>query len=266
MSTTISGIIINDSDYHSILQGIGYPALSEDDIYTIISKEQIEELVIEPALEDYYKFFPHRIPVQFQVSGSGAMNEYNIPTTVSGQVIGVLQAKFVPQSSSVPGQSLMDAGSFYQNAFFSASQVLGLGGSAFGVGSSYGTPYGYGQESLVYLKRFLTSSIESSNKVYYYKYDPYTKKLYYKTNISGVFYFELGITDNNIDNIQFDKKRSFLDYCKGKIKLTVAETLSLIELDLPATLNVDLLQDKGEKLVEDTLNYWRESSSFMGMR
>ena len=261
----IKQVTISDSDYHNILTAIGYPALSEEDIYSIITKDQIMELILEPSLEDFYKFFPKKIPIDVSVAGSGAISEYNVGDT-TGIVLGVLQAKFIPQSSSVPGQSLMDVGSFYQNPFFSASQVLGINGSAYGIGNSYGTPYGYGQETIIYLKRFLTSSIESSNKVYWYKYDPNTNILSYKSNISGKFYFELGMTDSNIDNIQFTKKRSFIDYCKGKLKLQIAETLSLIELDLPASLNQDALKDQGDKLIDDNLTYWRESSSFFGMR
>ena len=262
---TIDNILISDSDYHRILTAIGYPALDEDTVYSIISKEQIMELVIEPALEDYYKFFPVRVPMEFAVSGSGAMNSIVVDDS-KGIVLGIIECKFIPQSSSVPGQSLMDASSFYQNAFYSASQVMGIGGSAYGIGSSYGTPYGYGQETIIYLKRFLTSSIESSNKVYWYKYDPQSHTLYYKNNISGKFYFNIGMTNNNLDNIQFDKKKSFLDYCKGLLKKQVAETLSLIELDLPATINQDSLREDGDKLLEDNLNYWRESSSFIGLR
>jgi hypothetical protein len=235
----IENIQISDADYHSILAGIGYPALDEDSIYSIITKEQIKELVIEPSLEDYYKFFPKRDTVTVASPGSGAIASFDC-TTISGiqaPIIGIIKMQFIKQSSSTPGQSIMDNGSFYPNAFFSASQVISVGGSNFGVGSQYGSPYGYGQESIVYLKRFYTSSVESSNKVY-----------------------------PDIDNIQFTKKRSFINYCKGKLKLQVAETLSLIELDLPAQLNQDALQDKGEKLIEDELTHWRESSSIFGLR
>jgi hypothetical protein len=264
----IENIQINDPDYHSVLAGIGYPALDEDSIYTIISKEQIEELIIEPSLEDYYKFFPVRSTIDVSSAGSGAVNSFDC-TTISGvitPIIGIIKMQFISQTSSTPGQSIMDAGSFYQNPFFSASQIYSMGGSNFGVGSTYGTPYGYGQESIVYLKRFFAKSIESSNKVYWYKFDKNRNLLYYKSNISGRFVFDVASVDPNIDNIQFDKKRSFLNYCKGKLKCHVAETLSLIELDLPATLNADALQDKGEKLIEDELTYWRESSSFFGLR
>jgi hypothetical protein len=250
------------------LAGIGYPALDEDTIGTIITKEQISELILEPALEDYYKFFPKRIPLELSVGGSPAINSYLIPNTItsSGVVIGVINVKFVSQSSAVVGTStqMMD-GIFYGNPFASAFNVNSVGGNSMGVGS-YGTPFGYGFESIQYLKKFYAKSVESSNKVYWYNFDRYTNTLKYKSNIAGKFYFELGVTDSNIDNIQFDKKRSFIKYCKGLLKIQVAETLSLIELDLPATLNSDALQDKGEELVKEQLTYWAESSSIIGMR
>jgi len=264
MTTAISGLIISDKDYYNILSAIGYPAVDENSIYDMITQNQIYDQVIEPSLEDYYKFFPHIIPYNYYSSGANSVSTVNISTT-SGNIIGLANMKFVPQSSILGQNSLMDNGQFYANPFFSASNVMSVGGNSFGVGS-FGTPFGYGFETNVYQRRFYAKSIESSNKVYYYKFDKYTNTLYYKSNIAGSFYFEFGITDNDFNNIQFDKRQSVLRYIKGNLKLKLAEILGMIELDLPANIDTDKLEEKGKDMVEKEIKYWEEVSSIPGGR
>jgi len=262
---TIDNIIISDKDYFNILKAIGYPVITEDTLSYLMTKEQIIDLVIEPSLETYYTHFPKRVPLSINSSGSNAIIALTTTDGVPENSFGVARAQFIPQSAAQPGLNPMDNSVFYQNPFYSASQVFSTNGMMGGPGM-YGTPFGYGFETIRYQRMFYTKSLESSNKVYWYKFDVAAKTLYTKSNIGGSFYFELACVDSNIDNIDFIKKQSFLNYCKGMLKTQISEILGLVEMDLPIQLDATRLKEDGDKLIEDNLLYWRESSSIFGTR
>jgi hypothetical protein len=273
--------IISDSDYNQILGAIGYPVIDNDTFSFLMDKDAILDTVIEPALEMYYSYHPFRFPIKLASTGANSM--LSIPTIQEGQTVnpdiptlpkeflGIMRAQFVTSTSSSPNaNNPLEQGYFYGNPFFTASQVLSSGssyGGGYGSGGGYGTPYPLGFENDIYQRRFYLKSIESSNKVYWFKYDPQTKTLYAKSSISGMFYWEIATYNNDVSTIQMGmQKQSFIKYCKGALKLRLAEILGLTESDLPVSIDRDILIDSGDKMMEEALNYWQETASIAIMR
>jgi len=261
----IDNLQISDKDYNFILTAIGYPVIDEETLNYLITKEDVEELVITPALETFHQYFPKRVPLVFQSTGTSS-----VLTKTSAELpknaFGILSAQFVTQSASSLGIGAMDSGVFYQNPFYSNAQVYSSGGGSIGGMSMFGVPFGYGFETQRFQKMFYAKSLEASTKVYWYRYDPSTRSLSYKSNLIGNFYIDFATLDENIDNIDFTKKRSFLRYCQGALKVQIANTLALVDTQLPVQLNKELLKTDGDDLMEKEVNYWQEASTIPTMR
>lgn len=261
----IDNVLISERDYNNILTAIGYPVIDTETLSYLITEDQIKDLVIAPALETFFQFFPKRTPISISAAGTTGVQE--IKENIPSNAFGIVSLQFVSQSASSLGVSVMDAGLFYQNPFFTSSQIYSMG-SGGGVGGTavYGVPFSYGFETQRFQKLFYAKSLEASTKAYWYRFDPATKTLFLKSNLAGNFYVDFACLENNVDNIDFTKKQSFLRYCKGALKLQIADTLSLVETELPVQLNKDLLKEDGNSLIEKELQYWQEASTIPAMR
>lgn len=257
----IDNILVSDRFISEIKKVIGYPVINEE-FSSILSDDDIKSLVIAPTLETFYTFFPIKQPMEISVSGGELLNEIQCPENT----LGLVRAQFVSQSSTIQG-NLMQTGSFYGNPFFSASQVLSQGASAFSAGAGrFGTPFKYSFETSTYQRKFYTESIEGSNKAYRINYNENSNTLEVKSSIAGIFYIELALWSNDTDLIPMRRRQYVIKYAQGLLLQHFSGILKLSEADLPSSLDADFLNDKGNELLEEVLTYWREASSFQTMR
>lgn len=259
MTSYISNINISDRTLNEIKKAIGFPVI-QDEFSFIMTEEQIKELVIAPALETFYTYFPLMSSMSIASTGSEAVAEADAPENT----IFLMRRQFVPQSSALGGASLLQQGMFYGNPFYSASQVLSRG--SYGSGGNYGTPFSYGNDLNTYQRRFYSESVESSNKVYYIKFDEQTNKVSYKSSIPGTFYFEFGLWSNDTEKIPMHRRQAFIKYAQGLLMKEFANILSFTESDLPVSIDKDYLSDQADKKMEESLQYFREASFIPVMR
>lgn len=249
-------IEVSDAFVNSVLKGVGYPVITLEQIEFIYSKEQIIQLIIEPCLETFYTYFPMVTDVTINSSG-GSLILHNAPENM----LGIIHTSFVPNSSAGSG-SKMQSGQFYQNPFFSASQVVSVGGTY----SSYGTPFDYGNSLNIYQRKFYQKSMESQNTVYTATFDERENMLKCKSSISGVFVIKCGCYDPIVANIPKRLQKHFVTYCKGTLMKEFSNIVNLANMDLPLEINADDLSDKGGDIVEAELEYFTENSTCTVMR
>jgi hypothetical protein len=255
-------LTINDTTYNQILTAIGFPVVDQETINPFLTKENIKEYVIKPALVEFSTYFPQRQEISIPVSGTNGVAYYN--TDISDRAFSMYYYKFSPASTTTGNGGIMSQGSFYLNPFFSASQVLSIGGP--GATSRYGTPNSYGSEFNLYQQRFFNRSIESMNKVYYAKWDDQNRRLEIKSSLTGSFEITLALMNTDVEDIEYNRRQSFIRYCKGALKLQLVEILGLSQTDLPVSIETSDLKDDGKELIEKELEYWREASVFPIMR
>jgi hypothetical protein len=255
-------LTINDSTYNQILTAIGFPVVDQDTINYLLTKDQIKDYVIKPALVEFSTYFPQRQEISIPVSGTNGVAYYN--TDISDKAFSMYYYKFSPASTTTGNGGIMNQGSFYANPFYSASQVLSIGGA--GSASGYGTPYPRGREQILYQQKFYQKSIETANRVYYAKWDDQNRRLEIKSSLTGSFEIILALINTDVEDIEYNRRQSFIRYCKGALKLQFAEILGLSQTDLPVSIETSDLKDDGKELMEKELEYWREASLFPVMR
>lgn len=249
----ISNIKISEKTFNEIKSVLGYPVITSefDDIMT---PEHIKEYAIAPAMETYFTYFPVIHSMEYPASGSSALETIEAPDNT----LGLLKYQFIPQSSSSGGANLMQQGMFYGNPFYTSSQVVSKG--SYGLGGSFGTPFGYEKELFTYQNRFYNKSLESSNKVVFIRYDDNTNSVELKSNLPGVFHIELALFSNDVEVIPIRKRQKFIEYAQGKLLKKFANILKISESDLPSSLDSDYLNDEGDRLIEQAEEYFREAS------
>lgn len=251
MITRLENIIISDKDFNEIRKAIGYPVITNEFDY-IATEEQIKEYSIAPALQEFYRWFPIKKPLEIQVSS-------NVPTEIECEedTIGILLQQFIPSSSSLSSMGdVMNNGIFLGNPFASANQLSMMNQFSRG----FGTVFNYEFSNFVYQNRFLNESTEAMNSGYYINYDEIQNKVTVKSLLPGVFYLELATVDSDVSKIPFRLKQSFIKYAQSVLLENFVYILGLSETELPSTIDVDRLKEKSDQLKEEVLTYWREAS------
>jgi hypothetical protein len=251
---------IDDFTFNQIFSAVGYPVVDETTFEHLLTKEQIKDLVIKPALVEFCTFFPQKQQFNVTVTGTGSEQYYN--TDISDYAFALFSYKFSPASTTISNGSLMSQGGFYANPFYSASQVISIGGG--GTINRYGTPFPFGAEQNIYQQRFYQKSVETMNKVYYTKWDDVNKRVILKSSLAGSFEVTLALIQPNVEEIDYRRRSSFIRYCQGKLKL--ANILGLSQTDLPVQIESADLRDDGKDLIDKELEYWRQASAFPIMR
>lgn len=249
---------ISDLHYNQIMATIGFPVIDDTIFSHLMTKDQVIDYVIKPALYDFSTYFPEQEQHIIPVSGGGGIGNL-LTTDIGEKAFAIANYKFVPSSSTWQNSGLMSNGTFYDNPFYSAAQVVSIGGYSV---SRYGTPFPYGHDSIIYQNRFFQKSLESMNKVYYAKWKSREREVEYKSTIAGTFEINLALLHTNVDEIDPRWQQSFIKYVQGKLRIQLSNILALSQSDLPVQIDTDTLQSKGEELVNDQLQYWREASSF----
>jgi hypothetical protein len=249
---------ISDLFYNQIMSTIGYPVIDDTIFAHLMTRQQVIDTVIKPSLFDFSTFFPDQEQHIVSVSGGGGLG-YLTATDFSDLVFAIANYKFVSSSSTWQNSGLMSQGSFYNNPFYSAAQVVSTGGST---SSRYGTPYGYGHENNIYQGRFYQKSVENMNKVYYAKWKPKDRQVEYKSSIAGTFEINLAVMNTNVDDIDPRWQRSFLKYTQGMLRVQLSNILSLSQSDLPVSIDTDSLRQVGDEMIEKEKTYWSEAGSF----
>jgi hypothetical protein len=257
----IGNILVSDRTLNEIKMAIGYPVI-KDEFKFIMDDDQIKELVIAPSLETYFQYFPILERIVINIGGGMSTGEYPTPT----ETLGVIRSQFVPQTNTI--FSNLNNNNFYANPFATANSVLSIGGRG-GSGGGYGrfgTPNTYGSDLFNYQNRFLVDAQEAMNRVWYLQYDEQQNKVFYKSVTPGTFYFELAKWSRDVETVPIQKRQSFINYTRGMLKKSFANILGMTEGDLPVSIDVDNLNDEGDRLIENEINYWREASSIPMMR
>jgi hypothetical protein len=258
MATYITNITIAEKTLNEIKKAIGYPVIQSEYDF-VMDEDAIKDYIIGPALEEYFQYFPILENRELASAGSNSMVTIDAPDNT----FGIFRHQFIPQSSGLPTNNLMNQGIFYDNPFASANNVLTRGGAG---GSSFGTPFSYDRNLHTYQNRFYAKSIEAMNKVYFWEYHDDTNKLDLKASIPGAWYIQFAKFSNNVDSIPLRKRQSFIRYAQGMLMKQFSFILGLTNGELPVQINYDMLEDKGEKLVEESITYWRESSMIPTIR
>lgn len=241
-------IQIPDPVFGQILSVVGYPFVtvapdSIDDTkgYDLeLTSRQIKEIIIKPALQDYFRWFPIELTTTQSVSSN-----FEIPFPNSD----VFSVKDVRLNTNMfqygpTGNALVD------ERFISTNNMHSRG--------MYGTRNDYGFSTARIARRSETQAFIDTNKAFKWRVIENQRKLTGFSNVAGTIEITWAMKSDTWDYVAFSQQSDVVKLCQGKILEYFGRLRQqLIAPDSPAELNGDTLIERSKELLEEVYDKWK---------
>lgn len=205
-----------------------------------LTKPQIEEFIIKPALREYYRWFPIETYTTQSVSGPF---EFPFPTAY------VFSARDVRLTTNLmnygpTGNALVD------------ERFIQSSGGLYGRGM-YGTRNDYGMATARISRRVEMQSFIDKNKTFKWHVIENQKKITGFSNVAGTVAITWASWSDSWDYVAFSQQQDVIKLCQGKV-LEYFGNLRLQDNvpDAPVELNGQALIDKSEELIKEVYDKW----------
>jgi hypothetical protein len=229
-------VSISEVDRRMIYSAMGYPVVQPEDLE--ISPEDVDAVVLRPALMDYFSYFPIKNVQEVEVNSN-----YSIPfprfTTVS-----VIDARIVPNSgvANVPTLS----------PFMNERNWSIAAGGLFGQGQ-YDTEM---MEAKLLNRRYIQAS-QNLLVAKLVHVDRNTRTLTGFMNAPAVLRITWADYSLNVDDVDFQKRRDFIKLSKAYLLRTIAAIRSQQDSNTGVEFNIESLTSQADKFEEQSLGRWQ---------
>lgn len=249
-------ITISNSDRNYIYGIIGAPNISITD--TGLMTDQIaDDMVIEPSLREYFRWFAIEKIVNTQISSGDAGTIIPFPDDEAEIfTYDLLDCRLA---------HLQDTNNIYNvnNITNPIVQFRNIGMSR---GGRLGSKYDYGFRENIASTEFTNDSMSNLNQVFYNKVDYINKTVKVFSQNPGTVQTTFACYSTNVDHVRYTSKREFLDLCRGELLLFWANNLKRINPEFPVAFNIDDLVTDGQDLKDLTIKKWQGKSKAVIMR
>ena len=225
-------VIISNEDYERCLTCLGFPFITEDELeYT---REEIMNLAIKPALEEYFHWIPSAFPTEHDAMGD--CFEIDMPTEAYG-VVGIsLQQIGTGSSNSYisPMYYAMEQSLF---SGFTGNTGLGYNGSRI---SSLGMRNSSALTSSLQNRAAAQALVNYTRRVHYE--GPYTRpngsryiKVY--SNTSGRFNIWWAKRTLNFNDVEYAHRTRVFEYAQANIKELFGNLRRQSKADVPGSMD-----------------------------
>jgi hypothetical protein len=231
---------IPDNIYNRIITCVGYPIISENDLG--ITKDQILDLLILPALKDiYYKWFPITEKKDYEISIDF---EIDFP---DDNTFGVIDSRLVWKGT---GSTLPTSNPLINERYIKVRNQSGRN-------MWYsGNDYGYTQ--VYYAERALSRSQINSIKALKQWVDYANKKLKGHTNTTAKLSVTWAKYADDWSGVQFKFQEDVIKLAQSYILKYFGNLLNQGTADLPTELNGDNMIDQGETLYDEVITKFKQ--------
>jgi hypothetical protein len=231
-----TSVSISDIDRHMIYSEMGWPVVSPEDLE--IGPDDVDEVVLRPALMDYFSYFPIKTVQEVEVNSDYSIPFPN-PTTVS-----VIDARIVPNSgvANVPTLS----------PFMNERNWSIAAGGLFGQGQ-------YDME-MMEAKMMNRKYIQATQNLLVAKLvhiDRNNRTLTGFMNAPAVLRITWADYSLNVDDVDFQKRRDLIKLAKAYLLRTIAMIRGQQNSNTGMDFNTDALNTRAEKLEEESLGRWK---------
>lgn len=236
---------ISTIDYNRILTVVGYPVVSEEDLE--ISKADILEFIIEPAVRQYYTWFPIRNIQSFMIGSS--IGEYKFPTDAT---FGVLDVRLNPQNTGYGRTSspFLNSLNFQQNS-----------------ARRYGTRNDYGFLDADIVKRSWDISRASQLRSVRFEVDANSRLLRVFSNDVGELVITWAETSDDFDEIPWNRKEEVINLAQAGLLRFLAMVRGQITVDVGGTeFDTGILTERANALEEKVMTKWKALSKVVVLR
>ena len=231
---TTGKVIISDDDYHRCISILGYPFITEEELeYT---REEICDLAIKPALEEYFHWLPPMFPTEYPTSTLDT-TEITMPTDAYS-VVGISLQQYgtgMNNTNLSPFQYAMEQ-ALMSGYSYGGSSLYGSMNTA----RSFGMRNGNGLTASLQQKALSQALINYGRRVHYE--GPYTRangeryiKVY--SNTVGTLNIWWAKKSLNFNDVEYSNRTRVFEYSQANIKELFAYLRRQSKTDLPGQVD-----------------------------
>jgi hypothetical protein len=246
---SLDPVDIEDDDLNLICLEAGVPFITLEELE--FKREDILRLMIQPALEEYYKWYPIIYVEQFPAP------KFNIDVPMP------IWAKNVQRAYINPGYPITGN---HQNPITRYFDEVVLAASSRGTFSSPSINYRRRQPftdiqgySTFLLEKAVRQGAINHGSRKRIRVELHNRRVTGYSNIQGLLEIEWGTLSYKWSDIPFNRVREVRDLATAKVLRALGSLRSQINSDLPGTINYDSFMTRADKLEEDTIKLWQEN-------
>lgn len=257
----IENVIISDRYLNEIKKAIGYPTINDEFSSMGIDETYIKEMVIAPAMEEYFTYFPKLEKAKVSVGGQS-------PTSIDmpSNYLGIIYSQLLGQNQTTNGLGSSPTSALYDKIGADIGGVIPFGGLGQNIQAGnglYGTGLNYGvNASLGMQMQMLNNGF--TKKGFGFRVQPNfdTNKIDIYSTKQGVVEVWIGLYSSDFNTaIEMKYRPYMIKFCQGKLLENIAEILKFETSDLPSSFDQGTIDDRASDLIEEAVTYFREVSS-----
>lgn len=240
-------VIISDADYRRCLTCLGYPFVQEEELE--YSREEITELAIKPALEEYFHWLPPLMVTETDIQSDG--QEVDMPSEAYNCVGLSLQQ----YGGSVNGNILSPLFYGMEQSLYGGFNYTNLSGTYYGSAAP--------KTAQTTLNNVLSSRasaqalINYTRRVHYegpYKRADGSQFVKVYSNTMGVFNIWWAKKSIDFNDVRYEDRRYVFDYIETNVKELFGYLRRQAQSDVPGRVDynkwVEEAESKREKIQE----------------
>lgn len=234
-------VIIDDLYFHRIKKVLAYPNADSG----ILTDEEIKEICITAALEEYFAKFPIKTFIAYDVADGSEVN-VDFPDSYT---FGATDIRFVGKAGSSGGGT----NSFWEIYKYQISTGNSLGGS-------YGTPYSFGSNQFFQREQAKQSLNTVSNTgTYRRRVDLANRQIQLFANVSCVANITWAKYSYDFSDVKFEQINNVIKLSQAYLLEHFAQTTQIVQ-DSNATKTVDAatIMSNAETLRSEVMDKWQQ--------
>lgn len=236
---------IENKEYKEIIMEVGYPIVSEDDLE--FSREDIEDLMIFPAMREFFIWFPLTEFQSLQITDSF---EVDFP---DDKTFGIVDARI---NSNISGGSLT-ASPFINELLITQRMESSR---------MYGTRNDYGMMEARRMQKSYAQTAQNSIRARDIRVDEQNKKVFGYSTIQGELVITWAKYSDNFNDIPYRRKQEVIDLAKANVLRAFGMLRGQLDTDTGVSFNEGDMISRADDLEQKVLDKWRGMTKVVVIR
>lgn len=242
-------VIISEDDYKLCLKRLGVPFISEDELeYT---REEILNLAIKPALEEYFHWLPNVTIDSYPVQGDS--QEIQFPS----DAYDVVSVQVVQAGSSGSGNITNTMLRYFDEAAYGSYNFSGMNGTYRGTYAPRTSLNG--STNYITSRQLAQANVNLNTRVHMDKFikSDGTKWLRLSSNKMGTFLVHWAKQSLNFNDVEFSQRMNVINYCQAEVMQLFGDLRRQAKSDLAGTYDYDKWVTDAATIKENILKEWK---------
>lgn len=248
----VTAVSIPEKDYALCLRDIGYPFITEDELeYT---REQINDLAIKPALDEYFKWFP-KVRIETCTLGSSAIKKLPFPPDAYDIVhFDVQQAG----SNVTSGEAQNTLWRGIQESFYGIMSTSNMTGTYYG-------GFGQAHTNLSLPGSFLTQRATTQGMLNYttrtdfqkYQEEDGTWWVKFYSTKGGVAEVHWALQSYTFEDVEFAQRNNLLKLCTAYVKRLFGNLRRQVNTNIPGVYDYNKWVEEANAAEDTVIKEWQ---------